>query len=315
MLAEYGTISKLFASGELPTVVSDSDYVLETFNAVGFDVLSLSSLCYKTEQTPKEILLVQVDIERFPPPEKLENSMGQSAVLFAPLVSFGADNRSIDYFVSRLKKINFVSACASSRCRVEQFQKQQKPLSISSAQFKMSVELGDNLEIFAPKLLPEIRFGEWISVAQFLEVALIPNEDYSSFKVNGQLSCNGISIAVHQQNYAVSKPLAERAWQTFAEIRSKDGFPLTLEIEHSKIMGIITQNGNDILNDIKPLTDKTFYGCLTEVGFASQIPDTNIDWTINSQLNEGSGGVHIALGTGVDASHIDFISSNARVDN
>lgn len=314
-MIQYGSLSTLFASGNLPVVASDSYYVLRKFEAAGFESLPLSCLISDSNDAPPEILLVTVDHKQIPSPQELHTVMGDSAVLLAPLLSFCANQRSVDYFVSRLKKIDFVSACAASRRRIDQFQDLQKPLLISSSGCQLSVVLGDNLEVFAPKLVPEIKPGEWISVSQFLEIALIPNEDYSCFRVNGNLSCEGISIAVHQKNYETSKPLAKKAWDILSEIRSTGGFPLVVVIDDSKVVEITTQGGDNVLAEIEPLTDKTFHGFLIEVGFASQLPDPGIDWTVNSQLNEGAGGVHVALGTGVDAAHIDFISPRAKVLN
>lgn len=310
---QYDSVSQLFASGSLPVVVSDSNYVLKSFDAAGFPVLPLSTINLAAERILEEVILAIVDHRKVPTHEDLETVLGQSAVLIAPLMSFCGSHRSIDYFVSRLKEIDFVVSCANSRDRLEQLQSLKKPLSVSSQDCELIIELGDKLEVFAPKLDPTIKQGEWISVSQFLEVALIPNEDYSSFNVGGKLSCDGISIAIHGHNYNVAKLSASKAWSIFSEIRNSGGFPLTLSFENSKVLEIRTFNGEDILDDIKPLTDDTFHGFLIEVGFASQTPDSGIDWTINSQINEGSGGIHVALGTGIDAAHIDFISPYAKV--
>ena len=314
-MAQFGWVSNLFSSGQLPVVISDSDYVLRKFDEVGFDSLPLSRLCSEADCVPNEILLVTVNPSKIPSPDHLARVMGHSAALLAPLLSFCANRRSIDYFFSRLREIDFVAACSRSRRRLEQLQHQSTPLLISSLGCELSIELGDNLEVFAPKVEPIINPGEWITVSQFLEIALIPNEDYSCFNVNGKLLCDGISIAIHRQNFNKSQPIARKAWRIFSEVRRRGGFPLVLEVDDSKVVAINTRNGDDLLEHIVPLTDQTLHGFLIEVGFASQVPAKGIDWTINSQLNEGCGGLHIALGTGVDAAHIDFISSNARVLN
>jgi hypothetical protein len=52
---------------------------------------------------------------------------------------------------------------------------------------------------------------------------------------------------------------------------------------------------------------------LTEVGFGSLEPCAETDWSVNSQLNEPSGGIHLALGAGDEAAHIDFVSPFAKV--
>jgi hypothetical protein len=40
--------------------------------------------------------------------------------------------------------------------------------------------------------------------------------------------------------------------------------------------------------------------------------EEGIDWAVNSQLNEGTRGIHIGLGEGVSAAHIDFIATEVR---
>ncbi len=79
-------------------------------------------------------------------------------------------------------------------------------------------------------------------------------------------------------------------------------------------MAIRTAHGDDVMSKIKPLTDKVFHGFLVELAFASLTPSTKTDWSINSQINEAAGGVHIALGTGVSAAHIDFVSPYAIIN-
>jgi hypothetical protein len=127
--------------------------------------------------------------------------------------------------------------------------------------------------------------------------------------------CDGVSIAHHLHSHFESGPIAETAWNTFAKVRSRGGFPLTFEIKESKPVSLNTRYGEDILDVIVPFTDEMLRGHLTEVAFASLTASLDTDWTINSQLNEPAGGIHVALGAGETAAHIDFVSSRARILN
>ena len=40
-----------------------------------------------------------------------------------------------------------------------------------------------------------------------------------------------------------------------------------------------------------------------------------IDWTKNSQLNEGAIGIHVAVGEGLRGAHIDFICPEVDIVN
>ncbi len=309
----YQNLTKLFSSGFLPVVVSDSEYVLNTFSHYGFKVFLLSEV-YENQEAPEEIILALVDPSASPSPHIFDKTFGNSAILVCPLMSFsGNDDRSIDYFLSRLKEIDFELACERGKKRLEQLQSLDDLLEVSYKKCTLTVELGSHLEVFAPKITPIIKSGEWISVSQFLEIALIPNSDYSCFIANGEFICEGISVAFHRHNYETSGQLAIEAWDIFQSVREQGGFPLKLTLVNSEVKTILTSCGDDILDRIKPLTDEVFHGKLVEVGFASLEPSLNTDWSINSQLNEAAGGVHLALGTGVKAAHIDFISPNAIV--
>lgn len=310
----FKNVTKLFESGELPVVISDSDYVLNTFAKEGFTVCNLSDALDGRERFHEAILAI-VDPGANPCPDDFDKIFNESAVLIFPLMSFSADTKSIDYFVSTLKGIDFESACEKGRNRLEQLQNQESDLIVSSGGKTLSVSLGENLEVFAPKVNPVIKSGEWISVSQFLEVAMIPNKDYSCFNVNGEFVCEGISVAFHRHNYKESGPIAHKAWNIFCNIRKDGGFPLTIKVINSEVTSIITSLGHDVLALIKPLTDEVFHGKLIEVAFASLDPSPLTDWTINSQLNEAAGGVHLALGTGVKAAHIDFVCPSATVSH
>jgi hypothetical protein len=310
---QYRNLTKLFSSRKLPVIISDSNYVLDAFFRQGFDVISLIEVG-ESECAPDEVLLANISPENSLKAEKFEKTFGNSSVLIVPLMSFSGDNRSIDYFISRLKDIDFEEACIRGKARLEQIQNLSVPLEITYKGCSLVVELGQDIDVFVPKIIPTINKGEWISVSQFLEVALIPNEKYTCFKVDGEFICEGISVAFHRGNHGIAKPIANEAWRIFSDLRNQKKFPLMLEIKNSEVTKILTSDGEDILKLIRPLTDEVFHGRLIEVSFASLSPSEDTDWSINSQINEAAGGVHLALGTGVKAAHIDFISPFAFVN-
>lgn len=311
-MKQFCNITKLFSSNSLPIVISDSDYVLEKFSEEGFRVCPLLD-ALEGHEPYHEVMLAIVDPSANPPQDVFDRTFENSAVLICPLMSFSSDQKSIDYFISTLKTIDFEFACKNGRERLEMLQCQDSEMQINSLGSSLSLTLGENLEIFAPKVNPVIKPGEWISVSQFLEIALIPNKEYNCFNVNGDFTCEGVSVAFHRHNYMESGPLASEAWNIFEEIRESGGFPLLLKVRDSEVTSIKTSSGECVLDKIKPLTDEVFHGKLIEVAFASIDPSHSTDWSINSQLNEAAGGVHLALGTGVKAAHIDFVSPTATV--
>lgn len=310
----FASLRSLYESGELPTIVSDSPYLLNGFSSLGFRTLSIAELCSEPGLAPKEVVLVAATPAKHPN-VSLRNALLKSAVLFVPLLAFAHDERSIAYFIKRLTALDFFAACENSRSLVEYVQHTKEPIEVATNSCRLTIELGSNVDVFAPKLEPSIEIGESISVIQFLEVGLVPNQELTSFNVNGSLICDGVSIAHHLHSHFESGPIAENAWTTFRRVRSTSGFPLVFEIRDSKAVSLKTRLGEDILDQILPFTDEMLRGHLTEVAFASLSPSFDTDWTINSQLNEPAGGVHVALGAGETAAHIDFVSSSAQILN
>ena len=311
-MSRFSSLSGLFPSRS-PEVISDSDYVLGAFAEAGFQVTPLQSVCLGHVPTPDEAIIVSTAAELLPERGVFEDLFGNAAVLDIPLVSFAADARSIDYLIQTLAQIDFQFACTRSLSTIDLIEHAEAPLTVVSGRSELVIELGDDVSIALPKLEPRIRPGEWVSIAQFLEVGLVPNSEYTSFSVTGKLECDGCAVAHHRMHYREAGSRALAAWSELSRIRASGGFPIFISVESSRVTKIETSLGEDVLERLRPLTDSTFHGRLIEVSFASLLPNLRVDWSINSQLNEASGGFHLALGTGVNAAHIDFISSGAAL--
>jgi hypothetical protein len=202
-------------------------------------------------------------------------------------------------------------APASLGALIEFVQHVDLPITVESPGCRLVVELGDNVDVMVPKVVADITVGQWISIIQYLEIGLVPNVDNSSFLVNGTLLFEGVVVAHHLHSHFQSGPLAEKAWSLLDELRMNGRFPLVLEIENSRLRSILTRDEVDVLGCILPLTDEMMRGGLTEVAFGALAASGDTDWTINSQLNEPAGGMHVGIGAGESAAHIDFVSPRA----
>lgn len=297
-----------------PNVVSDSDDVIRQFSNYGFSCLKLSDVISGKVTSPVSVILITCDPSLIPVRGSLIQAFGSSAVLIIPLLSFQATGSAIEYLAHTLKKVDFKAACTANLRIVEALERTVSPINVFTNQDVMSVDLSLSLEIALPKVAPNISIGEWVSLGQFLELGLVPNEGHTAFNVNGKMWCDGMAVAHHRHNLSEARPKAFEAWRILSDVHKKGGFPLELTISSSKMESVCTRDGVDILQALLPLTDEVFRGLLTEVAFASINAFTQPDWTVNSQLNEGAGGSHVALGTGVHAAHIDFVSTFAKVE-
>ncbi|WP_298910954.1 hypothetical protein, partial [uncultured Psychrobacter sp.] len=207
----YNQLRKLYKTGELPTIISDSSVLLNKFSAHGFKTISIDSLCANPSLAPSEAVLITATPSEYPN-IPLMDSLKNSATLFVPLLAFAYDDSSIDYLVKKLLILDFEKSCSRSLEVVELIQNLDGPIYVASEDYHLTIELGQEVDIFAPKLIPEISKGENISIIQFLEVALTPNEKFTAFNVNGTLLCDGISIAHHQHSHFTTGPMADAAW-------------------------------------------------------------------------------------------------------
>jgi hypothetical protein len=303
-------LQRLFGEGRLPTVVSDELYVLDTFARVGFNVLHSEAVSEGSVQPPTDVLLVPAAASLYPKPNLL-SALKSSAVLVVPLLAFSTGKREVDYIIERLANLSFVETCAKNLELLEYIQHTDKPIVVRSPGCTLEVELGIDLDIMIPLVSPKILIGQWISIIQLLEVGIVPNSTNTSFKVNGSLSCDGVTIAHHLHSHFQAGPIANEAWELFGAVRAGRRFPLTLEIENSSVLSVLTQDGEELINKILPLTDEMMRGGLTEVAFAALSASSDTDWSVNSQLNEPAGGFHIGIGAGETAAHIDFVSPHA----
>jgi len=309
---QFHSLRSLFETGELPVIVSDSPTLLEKFKYSGFRVESVANVCAGTNAPVKDAMLIPA-IPAVHPNTTLREALRGAAVLFVPLLAFSSNEDAFDYLIKRLEFLDFAAAQEKSRKLVEFIQHLSGSMKIETEGCSLTIDLSDNVDVFAPKLTPKIEIGESISIIQFLEVAIVPNADASSFSANGSFLCNGVSIAHHLHSHYQSVVPSDNAWDILSSVRRKGSFPLKLEVSDSKVTDIITSCGASLMEKIRPLTDKMHRGNLTEIGFGSLQASETTDWNINSQLNEPAGGVHLALGAGDTAAHIDFVSPGAVI--
>ena len=106
----FSGLRTLFGTGEQPTVVSDSSYVLRRFDASGFQTLSLDAVRSQSVQVPTAVLLIPAIPTQHPDTALLAALRG-SAVVVVPLLAFAYGTRDIDYLLLRLARLSFSAAC------------------------------------------------------------------------------------------------------------------------------------------------------------------------------------------------------------
>ncbi|WP_242487737.1 hypothetical protein [Pseudomonas sp. TH31] len=161
-------------------------------------------------------------------------------------------------------------------------------------------------------LLTEDVSGNFVqSVAEFFEVhyAHMNPHEQCPFSFSGTLKIEGILTILRKHNPELPdglkislKCLSDRISQHSA----------TLVVRDNIITSLKTNNEEHI----KPLNLATGARGLRLTEFAIGVNDAiapTIDYKINSQMNEGIRGVHVAIGDGSSGYHIDFLSPAVTV--
>jgi hypothetical protein len=239
-------------------------------------------------------------------------ALKESAVLVVSLLAFASEPDDVRYLSRRLCDVAFGQVCSRSSRIIDFVRSTRKLITIDSAGGQLVADLGSEVWAMTPKLDPMIAPGECVSIIQFLEVALQPEQKSGTVVVRGQFQCDGVVVAEHLNAQSNAAPPASGAWKLFEELRAAGRFPLLLTFESSQVVSILTRDGAEIVDLVLPLTDgDTSRNDLTEVAFASWEPSEEANWAMNSQLNEPAGGIHLGIGSRSSRVHIDFISPRA----
>ncbi|MBY0442429.1 MAG: hypothetical protein K2Q25_09900 [Mycobacteriaceae bacterium] len=149
---------------------------------------------------------------------------------------------------------------------------------------------------------PIIKPGESLGAAHFFEIGLTnPGADKGSvFQVNGRCRARGM-IAARDQKLSTAPEPAE--WGRCRCEIARLG--VDLRIQDNQLVECVL-DGRDISADIARWTGMHGLG-ITEcsIGVNPQVL-ADVDWSLNSVMNEGAQGIHIGFGL-YDGMHFDFI--------
>lgn len=149
------------------------------------------------------------------------------------------------------------------------------------------------------------------SVAEFFEVhyAHMKPQEPCPFIFNGRLKISGILTVLRRTNPALSEGLKASLHILTQRIADEEAL---LTVENNTIISFKTKNAEHI--NLLELAAGPRGLKLTEfaIGVNESIAPT-ISYQVNSQMNEGISGVHLAIGDGSSGYHIDFLSPGVNV--
>ncbi|AZF33550.1 N-acetylglucosamine-6-phosphate deacetylase [Pseudomonas sp. R4-35-07] len=148
------------------------------------------------------------------------------------------------------------------------------------------------------------------SAAEFFEVHLAHMQPQTAcpFTVNGEFRVSGI-LTVLRKAQSAPPDITNSLTTLIGEVASKQA---SLKVEGNKVRSFTVDN-RDYADLIKRAAGKRG-AHLTEFAIGvNQAITPIIDFSINSQMNEGVSGVHVAIGDGTNGYHIDFLCPDVVV--
>ena len=294
--------------GEDPLFVSDSLELVEWFRSLSLEALPL----HEAEQLSREsVVLALTDFSQMGKRGELNAILGGSRVLFVPLASFDPRLVAASYTMTLLMRSDFQAAVDTNVLWVERLSSWDEPFRFVGDGTDMTCVLGDPISA-STRTAVELEAREWDSPGAYFELNVIADPDRlrQAYDVHGVMSIDGLAAARHAGMPSAIVGSHERACALVRELVPK--LPLELHIESSRVTACIA-GGRDVAPQLREITNERYDLYLLEfaIGSNSSIAPF-VDWRVNSQLNEGLGGVHVGLGDGLTGAHIDFICSGAE---
>jgi hypothetical protein len=244
---------------------------------------------------------------------QLRRALGSAAVFVVPISSFDSGLDAALYTQQLVFRTNYTAACARNKGWLESITNEPGPLLFASEgpadgmpYTDLTCRLGDDLRADTC-LDPQVKAGDWMSVGSYCEFALVATsiDDSRSFDINGVVQVAGVLVA--QDARATPAGAARcREGRRLREAMAASG-PISLTMENGRVASVSagTENYTEALLAV---TSPEYGRNLLELGIGTNhdiLPW--VDWSVNSQLNEGAGPLHLGFGDGITGAHVDFL--------
>lgn len=214
---------------------------------------------------------------------------------------------SIDYTLERMLAVDAEKAI-NYRNQVYEAFSVTDLVHIQRGATNLSCNLGDELEIANCDLA--LSGGWFYSIAEWFEASVVNMEsERSSFSLAGTLEFDGlIYLANNPELKQQCYKDADRLMQQVSKGKNLVTF------ENNKVVSLIV-GGQDETSCLQKMFDRDSRKMsATEFAFGC-VEHEEIRWDVNSLLNESTYGMHVGIGMGRNAPHIDFIAKGLSFEN
>jgi hypothetical protein len=238
----------------------------------------------------------------------VRKQFSNAAVLVLPIHSFDDCADAILYTVTLAFATDYEDACRRNRQWVELLRnKPDGVLRFVGPGTDIRCQLRDRLRVNTSLDL-RVNPGEWVSIADYCEVSVTaPSQaDWlGAFTIDGYAEAVGVLVAEDSRVTPVGQERIRRAKVLRRELVREGPVQIVIEggILRSAMVG-----GVDRAKEVADVTNPDYSLHTLELGLGSNPGvSSQVDWMVNSQLNEGVGQVHLGYGEGITGAHVDFV--------
>jgi hypothetical protein len=269
---------------------------------------------------PPDAVLVISDIAILAKTEVLRDRFASSRVLLVPVAAFDPATSAAEYTVQVLLASDFAAAIERNRRWREALERLPSPLVFADAQHpgrELRCHLLGDLTLNGRDVL-SLEPGEWVAAAEYFEVEM---ESFGAaptlFSVEGQISVSGVLAAKgpnmpnemysrHDDALRTRRDLA-MAWRR-GVLWCEGNKPVRFEPDD-----VSAPACDRPLERLLDAAGPEYGGNLLEFSIGTNVtPGLALDWSVNSCMNEGVRGIHVAIGDGICGAHVDFVSAGAE---
>lgn len=310
-------LESVFA-GTRPVYVSDDDALVGWLAGLG---LPAQGWADARHQRHAAVVLIATAEWDAPGDDRrdIQEEFAPAQVLWVPLSSFDASFEAATYTLSLLLASDPGRAVGRNRTWTDLYSNYEGPFRFTGPGTDITCELRESL-ILATRLPLRLSGGEWDSIGNYFEVNIEydQHERYrdrtggEAFLADGHLAVEGLAAARHRRMAPGEMPMFDAGAELVAEVGAS-GKPVVLELEDAFLRACWVGD-DDLSGTIQELTNPRYDGrCLEYAVGTNHEIKPYVDWSLNSQLNEGVGGLHFGIGDGMTGVHMDFISSTAAL--
>ncbi|QFG22445.1 hypothetical protein F7P10_16265 [Actinomadura sp. WMMB 499] len=251
--------------------------------------------------------------------KEIRGRFRKARVMFVPISSFDNGLEPALYTLRLTLLTDYAAAVERTRRWIDDLRTLTEPIGFvskgpcSSADpgTNFVCELADDLTLDA-WASPTIGTGQWVGVGSYCEIAITarpsPNRP-RPFTIDGTAVASGV-LAARDPRYDDAGDARIRAAHELRRELNRRA-PIVLRLEGG-VLTDLTAGGEDYTGALREVTDPKYGGHALELGLGTnQHVLPHVDWTVNSQLNEGAGPVHIGFGDGMTGAHMDFVVAAA----